>query len=113
MLLLGGMLSLAAALAGMGLVGILPSFFLLASSLGLIMPNATTLALANTKTAGSASALLGVLQLGIGAVVAPLVGLAGTTTSLPMTVAIAMFSIATLLTFIVLCRSRRTRMQGE
>lgn len=113
MLLLGGMLLLVATLTGMGPVGILPSFFLLASSLGLIMPNATTLALANTKTAGSASALLGVLQLGIGAVVAPLVGLAGTTTVLPMTVAIAIFSTATLLTFIVLCRSRRPRMQGE
>lgn len=115
LLALGGMLSLVAVLTGIGLVGILPSIFLLVSSLGLVMPNATTLALAlaDAKAAGSASALLGVLQLGIGAVVAPLVGLADTATALPMAVAIAAFSIATLLTFIVLCRPRRACVPGE
>jgi DHA1 family bicyclomycin/chloramphenicol resistance-like MFS transporter len=103
-LVLGGTSVLVVTLSGIGLVGILPSFFLLVSSLGLIMPNATTLALANTRAAGSASALLGVLQLAIGAIVAPLVGLGGTMTALPMATAIAAFAIATLVTFIVFCR---------
>jgi MFS transporter, DHA1 family, multidrug resistance protein len=103
-LVLGGMGVLVATLTGIGLVGILPSFFLLVSSLGLIMPNATTLALANTRAAGSASALLGVLQLVIGAIVAPLIGLGGNTTALPMALAIAAFGLASLGTFLVFCR---------
>lgn len=107
MLLLGGVTLLVAVLAGIGLVGILPSFFLLAASLGLIMPNATTLALATTRAAGSASGLLGVLQFAIGAVVAPLVGLGGTASALPMAGSIAAFSLATLLLFLILCRPAR------
>lgn len=104
-LLIGGLLLLIVVLTGIGLVGILISFFVLASSLGLILPNATTLAMATTvKAAGSASALLGVLQLGIGAVFAPLVGLGGTTSALPMAAAITTFGLATMLAFLVLNR---------
>jgi DHA1 family bicyclomycin/chloramphenicol resistance-like MFS transporter len=103
-LIFGGISLLVVTLSGIGLIGILPSIFLLVSSLGLIMPNATTLALANTRAAGSASALLGVLQLAIGAIVAPLVGLSGATTAFPMAIAIAAFSVATLVTFLILCR---------
>lgn len=106
---LGGIGLLVAVFTGIGLVGILPAFFILASSLGLIMPNATTLALANTRAAGSASALMGVLQLAIGAIVAPLIGLAGTTTAIPMAIAIAAFATATLITFVVLCRPGHVR----
>ncbi len=112
-LALGGILLLVVTLSGIGLVGILPSIFLLVSSLGLIMPNATALALTNVKAAGSASALLGVLQLGIGAVVAPVVGLGGSASALPMAVSIAAFGIATVLTFIVLCRPARAHAQRE
>ena len=113
MLTLGGMTLIVVVLTGVGLVGILSSFFLLASSLGLIMPNATTLALATTRTAGSASGLLGVLQFAIGAIVAPLVGLCGTTSALPMAGAIAAFSIATPILFLILCRPARAQVQGE
>jgi DHA1 family bicyclomycin/chloramphenicol resistance-like MFS transporter len=101
---LGGMAFLVVALGGLGLVGLLVSFFIMATSLGLIVPNATTLALAHTRTAGSASALLGLLQFSIGAVVVPLIGLGGTTTAVPMAAVIAAFGIATLITFIVFCR---------
>ena len=113
MLAFAGIALLVVALTGIGLVGILPSFFILASSLGLIMPNATTLALANTRVAGSASALLGVLQFAIGAVVAPLVGLGGTTSVLPMAASIAAFALATLVVFVVLCRPSRMSVQGK
>ena len=98
---------LGAVLSGLGLVGILPAFFVLTSSLGFIMPNATTLAMANTRAAGSAAALLGVLQLAIGAVVAPLVGLGGSASALPMAASIAAFALVTLLTFLLLCRPTR------
>ena len=71
-------------------------------------PNATALALANvgTQIAGSASAFVGVLQFTIGAIAAPLTGLGGTTTAVPMAAAIAAFGIAALVTFIVLLRNK-------
>jgi DHA1 family bicyclomycin/chloramphenicol resistance-like MFS transporter len=79
--------------------------FVMTSSLGIIAPNATALALAkiDAQIAGSASALLGVLQFTIGAVFAPLVGTGGTATAVPMAAAIAAFGIAALVTFIVFC----------
>ncbi len=106
---IAGTALLVVVLSGIGLLGILPSFFVLTASLGFIAPNATALALAttNTRTAGSASALLGVLQFSIGAVVAPLVGLGGTTAAVPMAAVIAAFGIATPVTFLVLSRPDR------
>jgi DHA1 family bicyclomycin/chloramphenicol resistance-like MFS transporter len=101
---LGGLSLLIVILSNIGLVGILPSLFVLLSSLGLILPNAPTLALANVRAAGSASALLGMMQFSIGAIVAPLIGLGGTTSALPMAVSIAAFSLATPITYILLCR---------
>jgi MFS transporter, DHA1 family, multidrug resistance protein len=109
---IAGTTLLVVALGGIGLVGVLPSFFVLVASLGLIAPNATALALTNTRTAGSASALLGVLQLSIGAVVAPLVGIGGTTTAVPMAAFIAAFGIATLVTFVVFCRPAQAHTQS-
>lgn len=106
---IGGTAFLVGILSGIGLVGLLVSFFVMVSSLGLIVPNATTLALNNTRTAGSASALLGVLEFAIGAVTAPLVGIGGTTTAIPMALVIAAFGIATLVTFVVFCRPARAR----
>jgi DHA1 family bicyclomycin/chloramphenicol resistance-like MFS transporter len=101
---LGGIGLLLAAASGVGLIGILPALFVVVSSLGLIAPSATTLALSNTQAAGSAAALLGVLQLLIGAVAAPLIGIGGTESILPMAVAIAGFGVATAVVFRVFCR---------
>lgn len=108
---LAGATLLLVVLSGTSLFGVLLSFFVITASLGFIAPNATALALANTtaRTAGSASALLGVLQFSIGAVVAPLVGIGGTTTAVPMAGVIAGFGIATLITFIVFCRPARAK----
>lgn len=59
--------------------------FLLLSNVGLSLPNSSVLALAPfTKTAGSASALLGFLQIGAGAVASGLLGLINATTLLPI-----------------------------
>jgi DHA1 family bicyclomycin/chloramphenicol resistance-like MFS transporter len=81
-------------LAGVGLVGILPGFFLVTASIGLILPNATALALADHgHRAGSALALMGALQYAVGALVAPLVGIAGTGSALPMAVIIVTLSL--------------------
>jgi len=69
------------------------------------MPNATVLALSGApRIAGSASALLGLMQFGLGAAIAPLVGLAGTGSALPMAVTLAALDLAALLTFLLLAR---------
>nr|WP_281371780.1 multidrug effflux MFS transporter [Petropleomorpha daqingensis] len=64
------------------------------TALGLIMGNATSLALARVPAgAGTGSAVLGAAQFGLAAAVAPLVGLGGDDTAVPM--AIAMVVTAT------------------
>jgi DHA1 family bicyclomycin/chloramphenicol resistance-like MFS transporter len=63
------------------------------------------LALAGSpRTAGSASALLGVLQFALGAAVAPLVGIAGSATALPMALVIAVLGASALAALLVLTR---------
>jgi DHA1 family bicyclomycin/chloramphenicol resistance-like MFS transporter len=97
------------AIGGIGLIGILPSLFVVVSSLGFVLPNATALALSNyPRTAGSASALVGVLQFAIGAAAAPLVGAFGARTALPMSVVIATLGVSALAVFMLLVRGRRS-----
>ena len=97
----------------MGLVGVLPALFVLVASLGLVMPNAAALALAgHPRVAGSASALLGVLQYVVGAAAAPLVGLAGAGTAAPMGAVIATLIVAALVTFVLLGRGRSANLAG-
>jgi MFS transporter, DHA1 family, multidrug resistance protein len=86
----GGVLTLAAVALEAGLVPLLVGLWLSVSSVGLIFPNSTALALAQQgDAAGSASALLGLAQFGLGALLAPIVGVAGSHTALPMAIAIA------------------------
>ena len=76
--------------SGFGLLAVLLPLFLLASSVGFIVPNAIALALSRRPdAAGTGSALLGVIQSGVAAFGAPIVGVAGTGTALPMAGVIA------------------------
>jgi DHA1 family bicyclomycin/chloramphenicol resistance-like MFS transporter len=101
----GGTALLLAVLGHAGLEGILPALFVVVASQGMVLPNATALALADYPSmAGSASALLGVLQFSIGAAVAPLVGIGGTTTALPMAVVIASLGISALSMYVLFAR---------
>ncbi|CAL99970.1 DHA1 family bicyclomycin/chloramphenicol resistance-like MFS transporter [Saccharopolyspora erythraea NRRL 2338] len=73
------------ALLGLPLPVLLGALFVMISSLGFVMPNTTTLALAeHREVSGSASALLGVSQFVVGALAAPLVGMGGVGSALPM-----------------------------
>jgi DHA1 family bicyclomycin/chloramphenicol resistance-like MFS transporter len=101
----GALLLLLVVAAGVGLAGILPGFFLVTASIGLILPNATALALADHgHRAGSALALMGAFQYVVGALVAPLVGIAGTGTALPMAIVIATLSLGASLSYLALSR---------
>jgi MFS transporter, DHA1 family, multidrug resistance protein len=106
----GGVVLLVSVLAGAGLPGVLPGLFLVASSVGVVFPNATALALAeHGRDAGAASAMMGVLQFLVGGIAAPLVGLGGQDTAVPMGVVIASCSVAGLLSWLLLVRPGRAR----
>ncbi|WP_204036083.1 multidrug effflux MFS transporter [Micromonospora qiuiae] len=61
-----------------GLPALLASLWLALTAIALVMPNAPALALSrHGEAAGTASALLGAVQFGVGAVTAPLVGMLG------------------------------------
>ena len=83
---------------GVGLPGVLPCLFVTVASLGLVVPNASALALTDyPHAAGSASALLGTIQFALGGAVAPLVGIAGKGTALPMGLMVAVFGVGGLI----------------
>jgi DHA1 family bicyclomycin/chloramphenicol resistance-like MFS transporter len=98
------------AIGGIGLVGLLPCFFVVVSMVGIVNPNATALALADhPDIAGSASGVLGVIQFVLGAAIAPLVGIAGTTTAFPLGIAIAACGAAGLASLAVSGRPQAVR----
>jgi len=89
----GGALVLVTVVAGLGLAPLLAGLFLVVSATGVLVPNATALAMADhPDMAGSASGLLGLAAFGLGALLAPVAGVAGES-ALPM--AIAIFAAAT------------------
>jgi DHA1 family bicyclomycin/chloramphenicol resistance-like MFS transporter len=64
--------------AGAGLIGFLVPLMLLLGAVGFVLPNAPALALSrHGEAAGTAAALLGATQFGLGALIAPLVGVLG------------------------------------
>ncbi len=84
---------LAVTIVDLGVWPVMISTFVVMSSLSFVMPNTTALALAeHGAVAGSASALLGVTQFLVGGLAAPLVGLGGTASAVPM--AVVMLALA-------------------
>ncbi|SMF15119.1 DHA1 family bicyclomycin/chloramphenicol resistance-like MFS transporter [Cellulosimicrobium cellulans J34] len=86
----GGLL--VAALAGGGLAWLVPLIVLTLGTAGFVMPSVPAIALErNAHRAGSAAALIGAFQFGVGAVIAPVTGLLGG--SPPVTMAAVMFGV--------------------
>ncbi|GAA2069599.1 multidrug effflux MFS transporter [Microbacterium hatanonis] len=76
---------LASGLTAMPLWVVIASLFLLAGGVAISSPPATTLALVNyPQMAGTASSLLGMVRFGFGGIAAPLVGVAGALSILPL-----------------------------
>ena len=75
-----GLVLLAFAATGFGgLPGLLVPLWVVLAAAGLALPNAPALALSrHGEAAGTAAALLGAVQFGVGALAAPLVGVLGT-----------------------------------
>jgi DHA1 family bicyclomycin/chloramphenicol resistance-like MFS transporter len=93
----------------MPLILVLPTLFLIVASIGLIMPNAQALALSGrpANLAGVTSALIGVTQYTFGAATAPLVGIDGGHTAMPMGLLIAGLTVMAVLSFVLLYRPKR------
>ncbi|MGH3861460.1 multidrug effflux MFS transporter [Actinokineospora sp.] len=96
----GGLAVLAATYLNLGLLYLLPGLFVVVASVGIVTPNSTALAMADHgHRAGTASALLGLVQFVIGGLAAPLVGFGNPSTALPMGVVIATLSVLGLASF--------------
>ena len=115
---IAGTLTVGILVAGLGAVGLLVSgitvmplwvvivsLFLLASGVAISSPPATTLALVEyPQIAGTASSLLGMVRFGFGGVAAPLVGVAGALSILPLGVVTAVAVLLAGAAYLVLAR---------
>jgi MFS transporter, DHA1 family, multidrug resistance protein len=90
-----------------GLAGVLVPLWLVLASVGLALPNAPALALSrHGEAAGTAAALLGAVQFGIGALAAPLVGLLGVG-AVAMALVVAAGLVAASAVLVLVVRPRR------
>lgn len=105
------------ALVGTGLWPLLAALFVVITGVGMVMPNATTLVLAeHGADAGAAAAVLGCAQFLLGGLAAPLVGLAHVHSALPMATVMSATTLAALATVVALIRPasrRRTKGSAE
>jgi DHA1 family bicyclomycin/chloramphenicol resistance-like MFS transporter len=97
--------------SGAGLVPVTVLLVLTLSTAGLVMPSAPAIALdQNPHRAGSAAALLGALQFGMGAVIAPVTGLVGGSPAMAMAVVMATVILVSAALLVGVARSwRRVR----
>jgi DHA1 family bicyclomycin/chloramphenicol resistance-like MFS transporter len=93
--LLAAVVLLVIALSGaVGLYTMEGTLVVMLFGVGLVMANASALAVGQARRiAGTASALMGALQFGLGAVVSPLVGLGGAATAVPMAVVVLVAAV--------------------
>jgi DHA1 family bicyclomycin/chloramphenicol resistance-like MFS transporter len=98
----------------LGVSGMISLIFVFLCCQGFIFPNTSALSLAPfTKNAGSASALMGCIQMGIGALISAVVSYMNNHTALPMTAAMAFCPVAGFLILMVGSRVVRTRSRLE
>ncbi|SSC24787.1 Tetracycline resistance protein TetA/multidrug resistance protein MdtG [Klenkia terrae] len=105
----GGVGLVVTALADGGLPVLLPVLFVVVAATGLVLPNATALAMADAaRAAGTASALVGVGQFAVAGAIAPLAGLGTAGALLPMAVVMAGASALGLVAGLRVPRAART-----
>ncbi|MFC7395314.1 multidrug effflux MFS transporter [Scopulibacillus cellulosilyticus] len=96
-------------LTGASMVAVVVSLFVVVSCVGIVTTVGFSLAMQNqSRSAGSASALLGLLPFIAGAIVAPLVGIAGSHTAMPMGIIIFITDVGSIVCFAILTRRRMT-----
>ncbi|MHA6796979.1 multidrug effflux MFS transporter [Pseudonocardia bannensis] len=105
---LAGLVLFATSSTGIGgLVGLLVPLWSVLFATGLVLPNAPALALSrHGEAAGTAAALLGAVQFGVGAIVSPMVGVLGNDALAMGTVVAAAMVLALVVLFAVVRPSR-------
>jgi MFS transporter, DHA1 family, multidrug resistance protein len=104
---LGGIILLLLLLLNADLFLVLVPLFFVVSSVGVVNTAGFSLAMQKqSKSAGSASALLGVISFSFGGMVAPLVGLGGEHTAIPMGIVIACAGGGAVLAYLLLVQKR-------
>lgn len=110
--IVAGAILLIALLLKAPLIAVAIPIFFFVSSISIIGTTSFALAIESQgHIAGSASALLGLLPFVLGSLSAPLVGIAGSYTGVPMGVTIFGASLLAFLSYFVLVRKRSVRMQ--
>lgn len=105
----GGLTLAVMILARGSLYTIVPPLLLAISSVGVVGPSSFSMAMqAQGKNAGSAAGLIGLLSFIIGGMMAPLVGILGSHTAVPMGIVIAACEGAALVCYLLLIRNRLT-----
>lgn len=105
-----GISLLTVAFTGGQLFAVLVPLFFVVSCVGIVSTTTTSLAMqSQQRSAGSASAMLGLLPLLLGSIASPLVGLGSGTTPVPMAVVIAIAEVGALLSFVVLAKGARAK----
>ncbi|OMP66063.1 MFS transporter [Domibacillus epiphyticus] len=90
------------------LLAVLIPLFFAVSSVGIVATACFSLAMqGKEKTAGAASAMLGLMPYIFGATVAPLAGIAGSGTPLPMGIIMATCHLAAVAAYVILVRRKR------
>lgn len=102
---IGGILLLVLLFLQVKLIFILIPLFFVVSSVGMVNTAGFSLAMQTQgKNAGSAAALLGVLSLAFGGIVAPLVGIGGGHTAIPMGIVIVCTGCGAVLSYLFLAK---------
>jgi DHA1 family bicyclomycin/chloramphenicol resistance-like MFS transporter len=93
----------------LGLAGVLAPLAVIIASCGFAFPNTPALALTrHGEAAGTAAAMLGAAQFGIGGLAAPLVGLLGTASAVPMAAVMLAATTTALLLLVLVVRRAET-----
>lgn len=107
---IAGISLLTVAFTGGQLFAVLVPLFFVVSCVGIVSTTTTSLAMqSQQRSAGSASAMLGLLPLLLGSIASPLVGLGSGTTPIPMAIVIAIAEVGALLSFMVLAKEARAK----
>jgi DHA1 family bicyclomycin/chloramphenicol resistance-like MFS transporter len=105
---IGGVSLLIMIIVGAALPGILLALFLVVSSVGIINPASFTMAMQTKgQSAGSAAAVLGLTSYLFGAIAAPIAGISGSDTALPLGITIATAEICAVFCYVLLIRRNR------
>lgn len=105
---IGGIVLLLLLLAHAKLIFILIPLFFVVSSVGMVSTAGFSLAMQTQgNNAGSASALLGVTSLAFGGIVAPLVGIGGGNTAIPMGIVIVIAGCGAVLAYLLLVQRKQ------